>query len=89
MVIDSESLSEASADELIELLQSEWGRVHISYLGPNYHSGKQCSVRNVTDEGLPASNERKEVSGETLTDALETACRKYVTQTPTCCDGDE
>ena len=78
--MSSESTEQGhTVDELLSELQDEWGQVYVRYMGEDYYDGKECSIRNVTDEGLPVNCEKKEVTAETFTDALQKAHATRVT----------
>ena len=66
-------------DELLSELQDEWGQVYVRYMGDDYIDGKECTVSNVTDEGLPVGCERKNVRRSTFSEALQAAHDEYVT----------
>lgn len=67
-----------AVDELMRELQEEWGQVYVRYMGDEYFDGKECTVSNVTDEGLPVGCESKRVTGSTLSEALRKAHDEYV-----------
>lgn len=72
--------TDVNVDTLLSELQSEWGQVYVRYMGEEYYDGEQCTIRNVTDEGLPVNCEKKEVKASTFTDALQKAHNTYVKQ---------
>lgn len=77
--MDSEDVEGLRAvDELMSELQEEWGQVYVRYMGDEYYDGEECTVRNVTDEGLPVGCESKRVTGSTLSEALRKAHDEYV-----------
>lgn len=71
-------MSEGDIDRMMEELQAEWGRVHVAYRGPGYYDGKECVIRNKTDEGLPVDGERHVVEASTFTEALSKAHTRHV-----------
>lgn len=65
-------------DKLMRELQEEWGRVYVSYKGPDYYDGCECTIRNKTDEGLPVDGELHAVEASTFSEALRKAHNQYV-----------
>lgn len=66
-------------DEKLDQLSDEWGVVYVA-LKPERPASEdksyipqRCSIRNYTDEGLPARGEQTEFKGETFSEALEQA----------------
>lgn len=77
--MDADGVEELHAvDELMSDLQAEWGQVYVRYMGDDYFDGEECTVRNVTDEGLPVGCDPKRVKGSTLSEALRKAHDEYV-----------
>jgi len=64
-------------DEMVQGLADKWGDVYICVKESDY-SLSDVTIRNVTDEGLPVSRDKKRCEGETLSEAIEKAYDKEV-----------